>query len=119
MSQWSVAIHSLDIRDAVRQFFQTPTKKPRPAEDAELAGQARIAAIVRITKLLASQAFCSKFEGVIVTKHTRLTLSEAKQHGISANRSCLVPRPEDGWSAADRRWPGLGRVEVTQTVREL
>lgn len=67
----------------VRELFRTPTKKPRQADAAALAGQARTTAIVRIQKLLSSMDFRSRFEGTLLTKTVGLSLAEAKQKGIA------------------------------------
>ena len=67
----------------VRELFRTPTKKPRQADGAAVAGQARTTAIVRIQKLLGSKDFRYRFEGTLLTKTVGLTLAEARQHGIA------------------------------------
>ena len=67
----------------IKELFRTPTKKPRPADAAALAGQARTTAIVRIQKLLGSMDFRSRFEGTLLTKTVGLSLAGAKRHDIA------------------------------------
>ena len=81
--------HSVAQESALRKTrrsgscFVPRQRKPRQADAAALAGQARTTAIVRIQKLLSSMDFRSRFEGTLLTKTVGLSLAEAKQKGIA------------------------------------